>query len=973
MKSTTIDKGLKATEALLTEGEGLLSQIIQDFTPDNNGKVKGVRLSTAAKAIGFVVSHPITTFNLFRFARSSKKLKPETLEAVIKNDIIWNFVQSHADALPAAGAMLAKFGMQEFQEGNILEHKALNSIKEVFKKKENLNLVRDILLEPLKESPNWNVVAEKGLTVLSDDNFSKYFKDKGHAIRDYITSGPKKELFQGYLKRFDIDKSLLEIAPNILTKIPEIKDVFISLVDEGLPHAALNALHMVNKDKELSEFFQKHPHVISKAAKGLIRETPNLKSVVESFKFDPELLGGIDILLKNPKLSKELVFLFHKEDWTGLASAISTNLGEPDLKHYVENNKKAIVELVEGLCEKVPVIKSRIPTHVDLRELIEIGIEKPKEISQIAKSLKAGGVSGVFAALQSGAQSFGVGLATPLANIAKGYFSNKPVKEQEIANDILKDVAASGESNFRQISGQLLDSKSPKLSVNTIFDYTNINPAQPLHLNTKIEGVSFVKSSFNNNVSFAGSEFVKTSFLDAKFSDPSIFKGAIIDGDTLKSLSKQVKAGAISLKGVTVIGHLAGMDLSGISLEGCDLSKATSLRNVNFKNTDFNGAVLPDANLFKESYNISPKAFHNGFITDDIITGNTDNVITKAVKNIASFSEKEGQEITYQSKKEIVDTLKNLINGSSKLGEHVKKSIQQNPGKKNPITNSGKLNNIADYQGTPELLTSIYESQGNPQELKVKLAANFLATGVNRELFDSGAGDGQNGYYIKKILEESLVEFAKVNKDIPIASLCTRLDLPKELAKEFNPTSKDLDNSAVAILNKNLSQNFLHVLNQNFSPYKLTEKEEKTVAIIAKEIGENLFGDGAHNTRRDDVKLIKKTIKGTLLDTKIANATIGESFISLRMENIIGDKDKKTGLTKLFHDASSYTTAGFLTGGIYLNPVKINSDFRGQLKELLVPLVPKSPPNKVGIAHKHTSRHTPRSNAPDMSKSSRSV
>ncbi|AIF80896.1 hypothetical protein I862_01665 [endosymbiont of Acanthamoeba sp. UWC8] len=118
--------------------------------------------------------------------------------------------------------------------------------------------------------------------------------------------------------------------------------------------------------------------------------------------------------------------------------------------------------------------------------------------------------------------------------------------------------------------------------------------------------------------------------------------------------------------------------------------------------------------------------------------------------------------------------------------------------------------------------------------------------------------------------------------------------------------------------------------------------------MIADKITQNLFGEGenrgvdGYNIRLMMKEVIKELSGQSINVENLIEIKEGELKLSSKSEKIVGEvvfnswgKGNATGLSKIFYDASKYTGAGLVSGGIYLPEEAFNEQLENAVKDQL--------------------------------------
>lgn len=363
------DKLRKSLEKTLSSSKAnkLVNSAIKDLSSSN-----GLSFKTILLGAKFALTNPVNTYNLVKLARSSDTyLDPEFQKSLLEEKPIWEFLKKNASNLPKIGQILAKAGFKEFQEGNFLDQKGLDILKESFKNDNVLHQLKEVAIEVKKEEPDWNKVTSNTLDMLTKDkNFEKFFNEKGKDIASYIKIGATEILPSDYVKSFDdilqkpeSKQSYAEVQ-KIFDKNPALKQEFAENIDN------LRSLKEFNK---LSP--EKQTVLNSFVADAKQQAKPELKEYFESYRIDPEVLSTLPSLLNQIPKMKE-VFDTLNDPNQGVMIAIEKTLemtkDNKELRDFFANNKEFLPNAALGIIENNPDLQKMTKDYNFDKQMLNI-------------------------------------------------------------------------------------------------------------------------------------------------------------------------------------------------------------------------------------------------------------------------------------------------------------------------------------------------------------------------------------------------------------------------------------------------------------------------------------------------------------------------------------------------------------------------------------------------------------------------
>jgi uncharacterized protein YjbI with pentapeptide repeats len=792
---------------------------------------------------------------------------------------------------------------------------------------------------------NYNEIAKVALSLAdTEPGIKKYFQDN-HALFSAIVEKIIQDspTFQAY----NLSGKAYEIVPTLLEHPMELVKIIETFDKSGAVDAGKGFLDLAMSDEKLRKYFIENKAVV----KGAMNQMG-----MEAFKVGDEVVDIVDNLMKSANLEKfpKLIDLYKESKWTELVIETCKLIEQdPEFMKYLQSNRENFAKIINAAVNQMPEVQKYLGT-ADVGTVISHLIKDPVSIRGLMEGVDQFQKTGSQVALASAGTRFIVSKALdfdvvkatagaamgwlfgnnadkqPIADVMLEGLQNRQAGEKVNLNDFLKSAVELGQISDLQQKNTMTE----YVQKNSLFDGISITgkPDSPIILkDLEITGNKFVNTKFEN-VEFKDTKFTNVSFAGAKFTNVS-FSGTEIDGNTLQSLIPALQNGSLSLEGAKIVGNLpAGLVLNGVSLSGADLSGVTSMKGVNLAGADLSNATLPSKEeVLAQGYNINKAKISEAALTQKVRDTNANMIISGVVSKLEDLEAEQKEALSLK----LHELYKKDANFRERL-ESTPADLTTNI--KLPADMSG-FKNVADYSGkTPEVLDMIYNNRLSPEKLESRLLAYNIADEVTKNLFDKGANRGQDGLLIRRTIADCLEKVMEQNPQITAADIINSDHFDKMVASitvdiraVTSYTTAGYATSGIwlpetAVTDK-LKDNITEHLND---AYKFNNKEMEKIHEIAEIIGHNLFQEGADSSRKHDVDLIYKGIKEVVwqIKTESKESDISQ-ILEKQKEKIAGTVENwggRTGLTKVYYDATNYTSAGFFgTGGIYLKEEKAKS------------------------------------------------
>jgi len=801
---------------------------------------KSLSLRTILLGAKFVLTNPVNTYNLVKLAKSSDiYLDPEFQKSLLEKSPIWEFFKKHSDNLPKIGQILAKAGFREFQEGSFLDQKGLGILKESFKNEGVLKNLQEVAVEVKKETPDWTKVTSTTLDMLTkDENFKKFFNEKGKDIANYIKVGATEILPSDYIRTFD-DLLQSPEKKNLYSKVIKIFDQNPSFKQELAEN--INNLVSLKEFNKLSP--EKQTVINSFVAEARQQARPALKEYFESYRIDAEVLSTVPTLLNKIPETKEIFDTLNNPD-QGVMVALEKTLEmvakDDKLKSFFANNKEFLPNVALGVIENNPDLQKMTKEYNFDKQMLNIVGElmlKPEVAHSIISDVNKGDYMGVTSNLISALNDPSFKLKDILVQQSKnGLFDN-----------LIKGVLEQDEKNDGDIKKQL-ENYGLKAE-----DVTKLASVMPLLLD-KPESLQKVFSGFvKGDYMGMAKELVKLTrdnpeikqyLNDNKEIFANILDKSLVEVPGINKLDKKELYNILPSmlnhpeQLVKIIEGVENKNYTGTTTALYNLAQKTNYFEGQLSNLakagvkiGLNYAAQTVTNMFSDA----PKELENK-ITDSNI------LIDQAVDKVFLQAQSEGIR-NLPGKKEFVKEIKTLCEEEAELKDYIVEKLNSSPINSVGDVSTPKVNqykHATNYTNSPmQVLNPLYENLVNEEDIKSNLAANMISEQVSQKLFGEGNNRGEDFYMVNQTLKQVVSEYVKNNPN----SIDNFLDPEnqKVLANNIADTLKNKSKYTLAgratggiylpkeIFNDELKNNFKNELKNH--AYSNTLVEAKNIAL----------------------------------------------------------------------------------------------------------------------------------------------
>ena len=720
----------------------------------------------------------------FKNEKVLKKLKEIAVE--VKHELPdWNKVTSRTLDMLATDQNFKKFFSEKSEDITnyirtgvtaILPSDYIKTFDDILQKTEKKNLYSSVI-KIFDEHPDFKQeLAENINNTNSLKGFNKLSPEKQIIIESFLAEVKEqaKPFLKEHFESYKIDLKILDIIPNLLNKIPETKEIFDTLnaPNQGVMISLEQFLEMVVGDNKLKGFFANNKTILPNVALGIIENTPSVQSITKEYNFDKQMLNIVGEVMSKPEIAHEIVADLNKGDYMSLTGNIISALNDPSLKLkdiLVKQSKEGLFDnLITGVLEQdeknSQTIKQQLINYglgasdvTKLTSIMPILLDKPETLKRVFRDFIKGDYTGMTKEL--------IALTKDNPEIKK-YLNNNREIFASILDRTLVDIPGInnlGKKELYNVLPSILNHPDELVKVIEEVEKSNYRGAT-----SAIYNLAHKTNYFEGqlpNILKAGFSYATEKVKDV-FSPSQHFKDKTIDEITLRNNLNKIQNGKFNLEGAILVGNLSNIDFSGVSLRNADLTKVTSLKDCNFKNTNLVDAKLPDnLVLLTDTYNLD-KAIPP--LVPELIKAQQAKLIDKAVDKVFLQIQAEGKK-NLLSKKEFVQQVKTLYEENQTVKDYIIEKLNSLP--MNMVTNlatpkTNQHKHITNHVNSPlQILNPLYEKIANKQDIKSNLLANILSEKVSQKLFDKGDNRGQDFYMINQMLKPIVSEYSKENPD----------------------------------------------------------------------------------------------------------------------------------------------------------------------------------------------------------------
>ncbi|GAA5252515.1 pentapeptide repeat-containing protein [Candidatus Rickettsia kedanie] len=716
----------------------------------------------------------------FKNKKVLKKLQEIAVE--VKQELPdWNKVTSRALDMLVTDKNFKKFFNDKSEDitnyirtgaTEILPSDYIKTFDNILQKPEKKNL-----LKIFNEHPDFKQeLAENINNPNTLKSFNKLSPEKQLIIESFLEEAKKqaKPFLKAHFESYKIDLKILDIIPTLLNKIPETKEIFDPLhaPNQGVMISLEKSLEMVAGDDKLKSFFANNKTILPNIALGIIENTPSIQSITKEYNFDQQMLSIVGEVMSKPEIAHEIIADLNKGDYMSLTGNIISALNDPSFKLkdiLVEQSKEGLFDnLITGVLEQdeknSQTIKPQLINYgleasdiTKLTSIMPILLDTPESLKKVFRDFIKGDYTGMAKEL--------IILTKDNPEIKK-YLNNNREIFASILDKTLVDIPGINNLDKKELYNVLpsmLNHHDELVKVIEEVEQSNYRGAASAIYNLA-QKTNYFEGQLPNIIK-AGFNYATEKVKDV-FSPSQDFKDKTIDEMTLRNNLNKIQNGKCSLEGAILVGNLSNIDFSGISLKNADLTKVTSLKDCNFKNTNLADAKLPDnLMLLTDTYNLN-KTIPS--LAPELIKEQQAKLIDKAIDKVFLQIQAE-EKRNLLSKKEFVQQVNILCEENQAVKDYIIEKLNSLP--MNMVTNlatpkTNQYKHITNHVNSPlQILNPLYENIANKQDIKSNLLANILSEKISQKLFDKGDNRGEDFYMINQMLKPIVSEYSKKNPD----------------------------------------------------------------------------------------------------------------------------------------------------------------------------------------------------------------
>ncbi|WP_121543034.1 pentapeptide repeat-containing protein [Candidatus Rickettsia colombianensi] len=717
-----------------------------------------------------------------------KKLQEIAVE--VKQELPdWNKVTSRSFDMLVIDKNFKKFFKEKSEDitnyirtgaTEILPSDYIKTFDDILQKPEKKNLY-SLVIKIFNEHPDFKQELAKNINnTHSLKRFNKLSPEKQIIIENFLAEAKEqaKPFLKEHFESYKIDLKILDIIPTLLNKIPETKEIFdtLNVPNQGVMISLEKSLEMVAGDDKLKSFFANNKTILPNIALGIIENTPSVQSITKEYNFDKQMLSIVGEVMSKSEIAHEIIADLNKGDYMSLTGNIISALNDPSFKLkdiLVDQSKEGLFDnLITGVLEQdeknSQTIKQQLINYgleasdvTKLTSIMPILLDKPESLNKVFRDFIKGDYRGMAKEL--------IVLTKENPEIKK-YLNNNREIFASILDKTLVDIPGINNLDKKELYNVLPSMLNhPDELVKVIEEVEKSNyPEVVIAIYHLARKTNYFEGQFPNIIK-AGFSYATEKVKDVlspsqDFKDKTIDK--TIDKITLRNNLNKIQNGKFSLKGAILVGNLSNIDFSGVSLKNADLTKVTSLKDCNFKNTNLTGAKLPDnLMLLTDTYNLD-KAIPP--LVPKLIKEQQAKLIDKAIDKVFLQIQAEGKR-NLLSKKEFVQQVKILYEENQTIKDYIIEKLNSLP--MNMVTNlatpkTNQYKHITNHVNSPlQILNPLYENIANKQDIKNNLLANILSEKISQKLFDKGDNRGEDFYMINQMLKPIVSEYSKENPD----------------------------------------------------------------------------------------------------------------------------------------------------------------------------------------------------------------
>ncbi|MCZ6911065.1 MAG: pentapeptide repeat-containing protein, partial [Rickettsia endosymbiont of Ixodes persulcatus] len=547
----------------------------------------------------------------FKNEKVLKKLQEIAVE--VKQELPdWNKVTSRSLDMLVTDKNFKKFFNEKSEDitnyirigaTEILPSDYIKTFDDILQKPQSKDIYAKII-KIFNEHPDFKQeLAENINNTNSLKRFNKLSPEKQIIIENFLAEAKEqaKPFLKEHFESYKIDLKILDIIPTLLNKIPETKEILDTLnaPNQGVMVALQKSLEMVAGDDKLKSFFVNNKTILPNVVLGIIENTPSVQSITKEYNFDKQMLSIVGEVMSKPEIAHAIIADLNKGDYMSLTGNIISALNDPSFKLkdiLVEQSKKGLLDnLITGVLEQDEKGSQNIQQLINyglearditkLTSIMHILLDKPKSLKKVFRDFIQGNYTGMAKELIT---------LTKYNPEIKKYLNNSREIFASILDKTLVDIPGINNLDKKELYNilpSMLNHPYELVKVIAEVEKSNYRGAASAVYNLA-QKTNYFEGQLPNIVK-AGFSYATEKVKDV-FSAPQDFKDKTIDEITLRDYLNKIQNGKFNLEGAILVGNLSNINFSGVSLKNADLTKVTSLKDCNFKNTNLAGAKLPD-------------------------------------------------------------------------------------------------------------------------------------------------------------------------------------------------------------------------------------------------------------------------------------------------------------------------------------------------------------------------------------------
>jgi uncharacterized protein YjbI with pentapeptide repeats len=363
---------------------------------------KGLSFGTTRQFLKFALSHPRESWYLLKLARSPEiYLNPDYQKSILKKDKLWDFVKERSGDLSAVGAALSKFGIREFQEGNILDQKGLDILKLALNDDRTLERLKEIAILTRSSPLDVMKITGDSLMLLAENPYLREFlREKGRAIELYV-----KDMANSVTRNdvtYAVDASLsnerYKVIQDIVKANPELHDRLVDLCSKNFIAPTLETEKVIISLMTLPEFsalsLSDRDNLRGWSEDALVQTKPVISGYLDFYKIDRQILDHLPTLLTRiTDIEKIFQSIQNDAMFVWVDKTLDVLIQEPSLREFISQKPEFIPDLAKGVIEGTPFVKEtteKLGLNNEILDLLDTLLVKPEIASSIVKSFNKG-------------------------------------------------------------------------------------------------------------------------------------------------------------------------------------------------------------------------------------------------------------------------------------------------------------------------------------------------------------------------------------------------------------------------------------------------------------------------------------------------------------------------------------------------------------------------------------------------------